>query len=360
MKVLHISTAKTWRGGEQQIAYLIGELAAKGIEQFVVCSADSAMRQYCSEKNVPHKAIRKTGGTDFIFAYRLSKIIKAVAPDMVHLHDAHAHTAAVIAATFFGIKTPFVLHRRVVFDTGKNFFSRYKFSHSQIKKVICISEAVKAKLLSFVSEEKLTVIHSAIDGSRFSSERKNILREAYRIPAATKIIGNIAALTAEKDYITFVNTVAVLKQNNTDAKYFIIGEGKERNNIEAHISKLGLQQDIIMLGFRKDIEKILPEFDVLLFTSQSEGFGTTILDAFCCRVPVVATNMGGIRELVEHEKTGMLSVAHAHNSLAENVLKILNNTELKNLLIESAFHKAQHFSKSAMAEKVMGVYKEVL
>jgi len=360
MKVVHVSTATTWRGGEQQIAYLISELEKKNIEQVIVCAEYSAMQQYFLKQNISCKSFSKKGAIDFSFAMNLSKIVKVEKPYIIHLHDAHAHTAAIVAATFFGLKTPLVLHRRVDFEVGKNIFSRFKYHHQQIKKIICVSDAIKNIMEKNVAPEKLITIHSATDCSRFSNITQNILRTEFNIHPETKIIANIAALAPHKDYPTFLKTASLLKQKNIKAKFFIIGEGTERNKIEQLISELNLQDDVILTGFRNDIDKIFPEIDLLLFTSETEGLGTTILDAFCCQVPVVATNAGGIAEMVEHEKTGLLSGVKNYVSLADNVQRIMTDTTLKNNLIKNASIKVQEFSKAAMADKIMKVYEAVL
>jgi glycosyltransferase involved in cell wall biosynthesis len=360
MKVIHVSTALSWRGGEQQIAYLVDELSKKNIEQLVICTENSAMESFCKKNHLPFRSFSKNSGLDFRFAYHLSKAVKAEKPNIVHLHDAHAHTAAIIGAIFFGIKTPFILHRRVDFEVGQNIFSRFKYRHPQIKKIVCVSAAIKNIMAKSVAFEKLITVHSATDCSRFSTTQQNILRNEFNIPAETKIIANIAALAPHKDYPTFLKTVSVLKLQNLNAKYLIIGEGSERKNIEQLITELQLHQDVILTGFRNDIDKIFPEIDLLLFTSETEGLGTTVLDAFYSKVPVVATNAGGISEMIEHEKTGLLSNLKDYESLAANVQRIFVDDALRNSIIKNASAKVQQFSKATMAEKVLAVYKEVL
>jgi L-malate glycosyltransferase len=359
MKVIHVSTAMSWRGGEQQIAYLVYELNKKNISQIIVCVENSAMQRYCIQNNIQHESFYKNGGLDFRFAYSLNKLCEIKHPDIIHLHDAHAHTDAIIAATLFRLKTPFLLHRRVDFEAAKNFLSRYKYNHSQIRKIVCVSDAIKNIMSQSVSKEKLVTVHSATDCSRFNPTNDNLLRKEFNILPDTKIIANIAALAPHKDYPTFLRTVAALKERQLKAKYLIIGEGSERDNIEQLIIEMNLQNDVILTGFRKDIEKIFSEIDLLLFTSETEGLGTTILDAFCCYVPVVATKAGGITEMIEHEKTGMLSNVKDYKSLAENVLRIFSNDDLRKNIIVNASEKTKQFSKEVMTEKILSIYKEV-
>lgn len=133
-----------------------------------------------------------------------------------------------------------------------------------------------------------------------------------------------------------------------------------RQLIEARIRDLKLQDKVIMAGFRNDIEMILPGLDVLLFTSEMEGLGSTILDAMACSVPVVATAAGGIPEIIVHQKTGMLAAVKDSKQLAAYVLKLLTDADLRKSIIANAKQKVNSFSKEVMAEETMDVYKEIV
>ena len=115
MKIMHISSALTWRGGEQQIAWLIDGLAEKGVSNFVFCAANSAMQTHCEKNNIPFSTYSKNNGVSFSVARKLAKNAKKNQIDLIHMHDAHAHTYAVIAASFFNCKQKMILSRRVDF-----------------------------------------------------------------------------------------------------------------------------------------------------------------------------------------------------------------------------------------------------
>ena len=108
------------------------------------------------------------------------------------------------------------------------------------------------------------------------------------------------------------------------------------------------------------IHLILPELDVFLITSKTEGLGTSILDAFISEVPVVATEAGGIPELVKDEETGLLAAVGDYKKLAEQVLRIVTDKKLAGLIRINAKKKAAQFSKREMAEKTLEVYREIL
>ena len=127
------------------------------------------------------------------------------------------------------------------------------------------------------------------------------MHQEFNIPNDYKIIGNIAEFTGFKDHKTWVNTVAELVKRGVKAKYILVGRGSLEAEVREQVASLGLQNDIIFAGFRKDIPEILPEFDLFLFTSNNEPTGGVLLESYACRVPIVAAKAGGIPEKTPRE-----------------------------------------------------------
>lgn len=360
LSVLHIATARSWRGGEQQVAYLVSELSKKFIRQYVLCTTDSPMEFYCRDNNIPFFTAIKRSSVDISYAKKIKDICRSNNISIVHAHDSHAHTFAVIAA-LFGNKSKIIVSRRVDFEVSPGPFSKFKYNHNLLKRIICVSEKIKELTLPAVDDkEKLVTIHSGIDFSRFTGKKNsNILRKQYKLPENAIIIANVAALAPHKDYGTFIRTAALLKVQIPNAYFFIIGEGDEREKIEKLIRETGMEEQIKMTGFRNDIADILPEIDTMLITSETEGLGTAILDAFACNVPVVATEAGGIPEIVLHEKTGLLAPVGDAEGLAAQVLRMLNEPGLKQSLTAGAAVHLEKFTKEATATKTLKEYLAV-
>jgi glycosyltransferase involved in cell wall biosynthesis len=246
----------------------------------------------------------------------------------------------------------------------KNYFSKYKYNHKCIKKIICVSEAIRGMYLPAIQDtSKVTTIRSGIDISRFKYQASSILRKEFDIDADTLLIGNVAAISPHKDYFTFIDTVKLLQAAGIKAKYLAIGnqeDTEETTCIRQYIQAQELSEVIILTGHRTDIPQILPELDVFLFTSKTEGLGTSLLDAFACRVPVVATKAGGVPELVIHEQTGLLVPIQRPDLLAAEVLRLLQNSTLRQQLVHHAQEYLQNFTKENTAEKTLEVYESVL
>jgi L-malate glycosyltransferase len=362
MKVLHFSSAKTWRGGEQQIAYLLMELRKRSIEQHILCVANSAMEEFCVKEKFQFSTYKKRASINPFPAIKLSKIISQNKIDLVHMHDAHAHTFACISASFFGLKVPLVLSRRVDFPIRKSFLSRWKYNHPAVKAIICVSAFIKQVIEKDIRESsKIKVVYSGVDISKFHFKKNNILKTEFKIPLTSPLIANVAAIAPHKDLFTFVDTAAIILQKRSDARFLIIGgDGGEEQAIRNYIREKKIGDKIQLTGFRKDIPEVLPGIDVFLFTSKEEGLGTSLLDALACKVPVVATNAGGAPEVIEHNKTGLVATVKNAVQLAEHVLTLLDDEVLKNRLMRNGLEKLDLFSTEMTARKTLEVYRAVL
>ena len=362
MKLLHISSARTWRGGEQQIAYLIESLQQKNILQWVICVKQSAMEEYCQKQNIPHYSYAKVFSVNPVPALLIARIAKKHAIDLIHIHDSHSHTFSCMAASFFGCSIPMALSRRVDFRIQQNALSKWKYNHPSIKAILCVSHFIKTVLEKDLSNlDRIKVVHSGIDLEKFSFKQFGILRKEFNIDPSIKIIANVAAIAPHKDYFTFVDTAEILLKKELPLIFLMIGaDGGEQEKIKTYIQQKGLTKKILFTGFRKDIPQILPEIDCLLFTSKTEGLGTSLLDTIACRIPIVATQAGGIPEIIIHQKTGLLAPVKDALALAKQVELLLANKVLQNTLSENALHHLQHFSKEKMAVKTLQIYQSLI
>ena len=360
MKVLHLSSEKSWRGGEQQMAYLIEELQRLGVHSSVASRPGSAFEKWCREKKIPCEAIEFRNDFDFASALRLKKYCSKEHFDLIHLHSSRSHGIAFLAS-LMGNKTPLVLSRKVDFKLKRNFFSRWKYNHSRIKKIICVSDKIRDIVgRSIRHPEKCVTVYDGIDLERFAGKgMRGVVRKQLGIVDDEIIIGNIAAIAPHKDYFTFLDTVTILN-GKIKAKYFISGEGPLRNEIEKRISALHLQKDVFLLGFRNDIENVFADLSLLLYTSKEEGLGSTLLDAMSYGLPIVTTEAGGIPEIVMNGFNGLTAPVGDPQKLSEQVMLILSDHSLREKMISNGKKFVRDFSKDKMAERTLEIYKEVI
>ena len=361
MKVLHLSSESTWRGGEQQIIYLVEETRKLGVEAIVGCRKGSVVENYCEKHRLPFIAF------PFKSAYHLPTVLKIIrfcrqeGIDLIQTHTSKSHTIAVFAG-LFGLSVPQILTRRVDFPIKGNWFSRFKYNYSKIKRIICISETIhRMTQVDIGDKTKLTTIHSGVDMNKFEPYfDSNWLRAKYQIGRGKVIVGNTSAISDQKDYFTFVKVAEKLINQNRSVHFFIVGDGPHRLVIEKYVRERGLKEKITFTGFLDNIIEVLPSLDIFLFTSKTEGLGTSVLDAMAARVPIVTTSAGGVSEMVSHEENGLLYPVGDAKGITEGVNRFLENPEFAQSMSEKAQNTVREFSKEKTAKRTVEVYEQVL
>jgi L-malate glycosyltransferase len=362
MNVLHISSEASWRGGEQQIMYLVEETRKLGVNATVACRSGSKVEDYCRRNDLPFYSLPFSSAYDLRTALGIKRLCKQLKVDLIQTHTSKSHTLSVIAGVL-GLNVPQILTRRVDFAVKDNWFSRFKYNYRKIKKVICISETILDITKQDIQDvSKLTMIHSGVDTSKFIAHRNSDwLRLHYGLTKEIRIVGNTSAISDQKDYPTFIGVVQeVLSRGITNVQFFIVGDGPDRESVENLVKARGLEKHIFLTGFVSNIQEVLPSLDIFLFTSKTEGLGTSILDAMAAGVPIVTTNAGGIPEMVNHDVNGFMYPVGDVQALADGLIQLLNQPEKGIQLAEKAFETVEDFSKEKTARRTVDVYKEIL
>lgn len=362
MRILHLSSESSWRGGEQQIAYLIEALDAMGIEPMVACKPGSEFEKYCVQKAWPHYPLQMASSADLKSGWQLNKLCKTHGVDLIHAHSSHGHGTAFLAY-LLGNKTSVILTRRVDFEVGGSQLSKYKYTFPKLKKIVCVSEAIR-KIVSrgINSTEATTTIYSSINHKKFEAHLgSDFLRQHFQLPATTTLIGNTSALAPHKDYFTFIGTAEFYVRNvDCDVRFFIIGEGEQQEELKARVRQRKLEEYFVFTGFLDNIDQVLPSLDIFLMTSKTEGLGTSVIDAFAAKVPVVATRAGGIPELVRPDETGLLAEIGDCRGLSHNLAKLKSEPKTRDRLIANAYRRAMELNVQSMAERYLTLYNEIL
>ena len=359
LRVLHLSTPRSWRGGEQQAAYLLQGLRLQGVESLVLCPEGAALAVYCSRHAFQLETFPGFGPPGLTAARLCARLAASGHFDCIHTHDARAHSAAVLAAVLFGMRQPIIVSRRVDFPLRSGFMTQWKYRHKQVCAIVCVSQAIREVVrASLQSEKRLEVVYSGVDLQRFGAGSDGRLRRELQIDPDVPLIANVAATAPHKDYPTFIRTAERLVKQGIKAHFVIIGDGPDRAALQASVDAMpDLRGRLTFTGFRDDIERILPELDVFLITSRTEGLGTSILDAFAAGVPVVATRAGGIPELVRHESTGLSAPVADDAALAGQVARLLHAPDLRATLIKQARVFVQDFDWRKTAAATLEIYQ---
>ncbi|MCX7766180.1 MAG: glycosyltransferase [Candidatus Sumerlaeia bacterium] len=362
MKVFHIHTEQGWRGGEAQVLYLCEGLRKRNIESVVVTPSNSELHQQLISQGFCVYSFSSIKPINPFTILKLKKALRLEKPDLIHCHTAMAHTLALLA-TATGPSLPVIVSRRVDFPVAGNIFSKWKYHHPRLH-YIAISEGVKRVLHEAgIANSRIDVVHSGIDPDKFGKiikTRQELLLE-LNLPTQAIIVGNVAALTDHKGQRYLIEAAKIVTRAIPEVIFLIAGEGEERQNLELQIKRLGLEEKVRLLGFRQDIGDIMRLFQLFVLASHLEGLCTSILDALLLKIPVVATNVGGVPEIIKDHKTGLLVEPKNPALLAEAILYALQHpAEMKRMAERGYEFVLEHFTVDNMVRDTINVYHKIL
>jgi len=359
-RTLHIDTERTWRGGEQQVFNLTTGLLARGHEATIACQPGSPLAERARDAGVEVVEVRMRGEADFVAVLALRRLIRRRNFDIVQMHTSHAHALG-CAAAFLARRGRTIVSRRVDFGVGGNLISGFKYRHG-VSRYIAISEAIKRILVDGgVDESLVDIVHSGIDLGRFADVPPSRLREEFDIPPGCPLVGNVAAMADHKGQRYLLEAVPRVLEAEPDVRFFIVGDGELRGQLEAQVRDLGIGDAVTFTGFRNDVPQWLDLFDVFVMSSHLEGLCTSALDALAMRKPTVACAAGGLPEIIRHEETGLLVPVKQPGPLADAIVRLIRDKELGARLAARGRERVeQEFSADCMVEGTLRVYREVM
>lgn len=362
-RILHLDTEKTWRGGENQLRLLILGLNENGIKSFLgtVPGSELEKRLVSSVETV---GIKK-GGYHVPVALRLAYFVRKHDINIIDAHTSSTHSLGLIVKSLVP-HVKLVVHRRVDNPVKKNLLTRWKYLSKGVDQYVAISATIARILSDYgVDERKIAVVKSATEMPRFSPsekrEAKDKIAAELGIESSCLFVGNASALDEQKDPLTLIEAFALFKkQTNRRAYLLLAGEGNLRSQVERKIHQLNLEGDVRLLGFRKDVRKFLLALELVVLPSVNEGLGTTLLDSLLCGCGVVASQVGGIPEIIIHEETGLLVPPKDPQGFAECILRLANDNRLREKTIaQGCSHVQATFSVRSMVHGNMEIYQRL-
>jgi glycosyltransferase involved in cell wall biosynthesis len=361
LKVAHLDTGRTWRGGQAQALLLMRELRARGVDQVLLAPPGPLLDRALVEGFEVERWSPRNELDVFAIGHARA-ILRGFAPNVAHAHSAHAHATGVPAARWAGVPAV-VVSRRVDFRVRTNLFSRYKYA-MQVDRYLCISEGVRAAMIaSGVEPSRLSLVPSGLDllqVRRDGARAAPSLREIAGLPPDAEIIGTVASLAPHKNHTLLLDAAREVVTARPRAHFVWLGEGECRAALERQRAALGLESRVHMLGFRDDALALMTQFDVFALASYLEGLCTSLLDAQALGVPIVATGVGGVPEVVTDGRTGRLVHALEPSALARALVGALADPAQRAAWAEAARSSVEAFGIAFTAERTLAVYREVL
>jgi len=357
---LHIDTARTWRGGQNQVLLTVNGLREIGERAALVAHPNGELRRRAAE-GLDLIPLAPRAEMDLSAGWRLSRVIRRLGPDVVHAHDPHAVAMASLGlsmATASGkARAPaLVASRRVDFHLKSNSFSRWK--HRQVDCFIAASEAIRQMLLGDgVAPERVVTVHEGIDVDHVRAAPAVDVHQTFWLPHHAPVVGNVAALVPHKGQRYLIEAAHAVVQQIPDARFVILGEGELREHLERQVREHHLEKHVVLPGFRLDVLGCLKSFDIFAMSSVTEGLGTTLLDAMACSKPIVGTRAGGIPEVVDDGKTGILVPPRDSHALANALVRLLKDEQARQRMGEAGFARVcERFTVELMVASTAEVY----
>lgn len=363
--ILHVDTETTWRGGQAQVLSLLEGLAARGHPQLLV-APDGPLAERARSKRIPVRVLTPRSDIDPVALVRLAAFAKRFQPGIVHAHTGRAHALAALTARLCGARS--VVSRRVLFHANgaPKLSLKYRLP---VDRYLCVSRAIRDHLeRGGVPGARLSVVYDGVDvagmdrdaaGARASGQARS-LRQTYGVPEDGRLVGILAALTPEKDHATFLAAAALVLPRFPGARFAVVGEGSLRGFLTARAGALGLGSSVHFPGFSGDLPTLLAALDVLVLCSTHEGLGTSLLLGQAASIPVIGTRAGGIPEVIEHGRTGLLVPPGDPAALADAIAATLEDRAAREARVREARTAVERFDVGVMVEKTREVYRTLL
>jgi glycosyltransferase involved in cell wall biosynthesis len=358
--IMHLDSALSWRGGQQQVLYLVNGLRQRNVISFLSCPPVIILFNEALSQATSVFPLHIFGEWDLLAVRRLRQLLRNLKVNILHCHDSHAHTIGLLAT--LGLDNcKLVVSRRVDFRVGNNFISKIKYK-KHVDKYIAVSNGVKKVLeLDGIDPAKIAVVHDGIEIDHFLCRDKAMnLYHEFGLDPARPVIGNVAALAPHKDQQNLLYAAKMVLEQMPEAQFLVVGEGELERELKHLAENLKILDKVRFTGFRSDVPQILTILDIFAVSSYLEGLGSSTLEAMAAGLPIVATRTGGIPEIVENSINGILVPPRDSESLAWAIMELLKDKKMREKMGSASRQKAKNVSVDKMVEGNPAVYKGLI
>ena len=357
---LHIDTAVGWRGEQSLVLHTVLGLRAHGQRAALVAHPDGELLRRLTEGYdlVP---LAPRGEVDLSAAWRLSRVLKQLAPDIIHTYDARAMAMASTALSIASPtpKPPLVTSIRTAAHLSHSSFARWKYS--QIDCFIANSMFVHDRLVADgVPEAKTAIVNQGVDIERIVHMEASNVHAAFYLPTHSPVVGNVSTLAPNRGHHHLIDAAQAVVRAVPDARFVIVGDGELREGLEKHVRDRHLERHVFLSGFRADAVELIRAFDLFAMSPIAGGLCTALIEAMASSKAAVATSVGAISEIVVDGETGFLTPPRDHAAMAAKLILLLKDQSLRNKMGAAALARArERFSVERMVKETVAVYERL-
>jgi sugar transferase (PEP-CTERM/EpsH1 system associated) len=370
LTVAHVVLSLDCGGLERIVLDLLRTSRRRGQRAAVVClERPGALAGRVEELEVQLVCIHKRPGLDWNAAGRAGEVLRRIGPDVVHTHQAGALWYVGGAARRAGIPVIHTEHGNHLGRTG-SWLARWRRSWlwwlagRHARKFICVSAEIARELTArrIVPQDKVCVLPNGIDTDKFSARADAVgVRRSLGIAPQAPVVGTVGRLSEVKRQDLLLQGFARLKQRLPEARLLLVGDGPMRGPLEQLASELRLRDSVHFAGFQEEPAAYLQAMDVFALSSRSEGLPVSILEAWAAGLPVVSSAVGGVPEIIEQGRTGLLYPSGDAGSLAGRLGEVLSDQNLARTLAGAGQREvAARYSLDRMVDDYQRHYQAVL
>ena len=372
MKILYIITKSNWGGAQKHVFDLAVDMKKRGYDVVVALGGDGILRSKLEENSIPTRSINSLGrdvsiGKDAGSFKEIFSIIRREKPDVIHLHSPKAAGLGALAGRLLRVKKIIYTVHGWAFNENRPLYQKVAivtfswFTAILSHKIILLSQKELSQTLSFpFIKQKTVLISLGISTPTFMSVdgAKQFLAKKIGIPFADFnkkiVVGTIAELHPNKGLPFLIEAMRVVVEKHPNVIAIIIGDGEQHEYLKNLISRHGLAANVFLTGYVESASEYLKAFNFFILPSVKEGLPYTIIEAGFAGLPVIATTVGGIPEIIEDMKSGILiqprklaEIAHAinfyveHPDVARQYAKALNETVKNKFALERMLNETE-------------------
>jgi glycosyltransferase involved in cell wall biosynthesis len=298
----------------------------------------------------------------------IDNIVKAVKDNNIHIIHSHEYKSdilAVLAARKIGVPIVTTAHGWITNSLkSKLYIWLGKQSFRFFERVIAVSPKIREEILRHgTRKDKVQLIYNAIVVEDYQPDdyEPGYLRNRFGIQPDTKIIGNVGRLSPEKGQAEFIRSAPQVLAGHDNVCFVLIGDGPDRQSLEKLVQELKLEKKIFFTGYESNVRPSYRDLDVLALTSFTEGFPNVLLEALCMQTPILATDVGGVADIVTDRETGVLVQPGDIDAIGAGLIDLVSDEEFARSTVLAGQAKiAQQFEFSQRVAKIEALYDDVM
>ncbi len=367
--ILYLSDSVNLWGARRSLLDLFKNIDRKKFSISVVCGKEGPLTDKLKKEGIDYMIIplplwRKSKNIPLIPSsiFSLVRLIKKKNINIIHCNSHGVNPYGVIAGKFTNAKVICHLRDIITLDKIKKYFINYS------DKIITISNFQRKIFTNYPKlKEKIYLIYNGIDVSFFNRCKKTEIldfKRRFNIKENDFLVGCVGQISSLKGQEYLIKAMPLVLKEIPNVKFLLCGNvrrERDKGKIEHLAEQLNVKKSVIFLGWQEDLPIVYSSLDILAFPTLKEAFGRVAVEAMACEVPVIATKVGGVPEVVEDGKTGILIDSEEHIQLADAIIRLLNDSKMrKNMGEEGRKRVKENFNIMKVVNDVENIYDALL